>query len=91
MTIIRSRHVSVGDGEPLEIFEITGRLPGPTVSLIGGVHGGEEEGVLSVRRLIQFLSGPDITGTVRCLPVANPAAFNACSRVSPLDGKKLGP
>ena len=37
------------------LIEIVGPHPGPCVALLGGIHGDEDEGVLSVRRIVAML------------------------------------
>ncbi|MBT5073730.1 MAG: hypothetical protein HOH18_13255 [Kordiimonadaceae bacterium] len=86
---IQHKIIDIGECEKLELIEITGTTPGPTVAVIGGIHGDEEEGVLSVRRLAQILKEKPISGKVRLLPVANPAAYRARNRFNPIDNKNL--
>lgn len=74
-------------------FELTahrGAAPGPTVALLGGIHGDEEEGVLAVQRVeAALVERPLACGTLRAVAVAHPAAYAASSRTSPLDGLNL--
>lgn len=86
---INRKFLDVGDRKPLEIVEFIGSAPGPTVSVIGGIHGDEEEGVLSVRRFIQSLTGQPLKGKVLCLAVANPGAYKVRHRFNPADDKDL--
>jgi predicted deacylase len=76
-------------GPALHLIEIVGPSPGPCVALLGGVHGDEDEGVLSVRRIVARLRDRPIAGTVRAVAAANPAACTAYSRCTPSDGKNL--
>jgi predicted deacylase len=79
-----------GRGATFEVVEHVGREPGPTVSLLGGVHGDEEEGVLAVQRVGAALRDvPLARGMVRAVAVAHPAAYAANTRTSPLDGLNL--
>lgn len=71
------------------VTTLRGRQPGPVVSLLGGVHGDEDEGVLAVLRVLDELRGSDLIGTVNTVAMANPVAWAAQSRVSPLDGRNL--
>lgn len=71
------------------ITTMRGRQPGPSVALLGGVHGDEDEGVLAVLRVLDELRDAELTGTVNAVAIANPAAWAAQSRVSPLDGGNL--
>ncbi|TDD70741.1 hypothetical protein E1262_08825 [Jiangella aurantiaca] len=63
--------------------------PGPTVALLGGVHGDEDEGVLAVLRVLHHLAGASLAGTVRAVPRAHVAAWAAGSRTGPLDDGNL--
>jgi predicted deacylase len=72
-----------------ELVEHAGGQPGPTVALLGGVHGDEEEGVLAVQRVSRALRGRLLRGSVRAVAVAHPAAYADGRRVSPIDGIDL--
>jgi predicted deacylase len=63
--------------------------PGPTVALLGGIHGDEDEGVLAVWRVLRDLEGVALRGTVRAVAPANPGAWAAGSRTSPSDDGDL--
>ncbi|WP_191245554.1 succinylglutamate desuccinylase/aspartoacylase family protein [Amycolatopsis deserti] len=68
---------------------LEGAEPGPTVALLGGVHGDEDEGVLAVRRLLNLLNREELAGRVKAVAPANPVAWDAGTRVSPLDDGNL--
>jgi predicted deacylase len=79
-----------GRGGTFEVIELAGAEPGPTVALLGGIHGDEEEGVLAVQRVCARLAErPPARGTIRAVAVAHPAAYAANARTSPLDGRNL--
>lgn len=80
--------VSGADDLP-QIVEIVGARPGPVLSLLGGVHGDELEGVLAARRVAGLLDRAALRGTVRIAAPAHPAAWAADSRESPRDGLNL--
>lgn len=62
---------------------------GPTVLIVGGNHGDEYEGQITVARLCRELPIEAVSGQLILLPVANlPAAVAGC-RVSPLDRGNL--
>jgi predicted deacylase len=89
-----TRSIDVGDGVALDVVDIDGLRPGPTLTVLGGVHGDELEGVVAARRLAAMLraavdGGADPAGRVRILAVSNPPAFGARLRSSPLDGANL--
>lgn len=76
--------------DTFDCIEVAGVEPGPTVTILGGIHGDEEEGVLAVQRVLQALeTEPLRRGVVRAVPVAHPAAYAAFARISPLDGGNL--
>lgn len=77
-----------GPGAPT-VVEVAGHAAGPTVALLGGVHGDELEGVLAARRVARILDRAALRGTVRIAAPAHPAAWDAVSRTSPVDGLDL--
>lgn len=89
MTGHRSWSLPTGDGAAIELDEIRGAGAGPVLTLIGGIHGDEPEGVLAVRRVVAAARTTVRTGTLRAVAVAHPAAFAADRRCSPLDGLNL--
>lgn len=72
-----------------QVVTITSQSPGPTVALLGGVHGDEYEGVIASRWLIAHLRSMLVKGTIRAATPAHPAAWETTSRESPIDGKNL--
>ncbi|MGF1499656.1 MAG: succinylglutamate desuccinylase/aspartoacylase family protein [Elainellaceae cyanobacterium] len=85
-----------GDRLFLQIYEFTGRQPGPTVYLQANLHGAEIAGNAVIHELIEFLMGLDeaqISGKIRLLPMCNPIGVNqrahqfASGRFNPYDGK----
>ncbi|WP_344076448.1 M14 family metallopeptidase [Luedemannella helvata] len=89
-----ARVVDVGDGVSIRIDQVRGAADGPTVALLGGVHGDELEGILAVRTLLDRIGGSRGagglgSGRVLAVQVANPPAHDAMSRTSPLDGANL--
>src|SRR6476469_4095926 len=72
-----------------EVVEVFGDRPGPTVALLGGVHGDELEGVLAARRVARRLDPGTLRGCVRIAAPAHPSAWAAVSRTSPVDGLNL--
>lgn len=78
-------------GHTLEIHDI-GSGDGPTLAVLGGVHGDELEGVLAARMFLAHLNALPLgalTGRVKVVPVSHPVAFAARSRTSPADGANL--
>lgn len=73
----------------IEVFCCRGRSAGPLVLITAGVHGDEYEGPAAVHALAQMLSPELLQGTVIAVPVANPAAYAAGTRLNPQDGRNL--
>ncbi|WP_291296402.1 succinylglutamate desuccinylase/aspartoacylase family protein [Elioraea sp.] len=63
--------------------------PGPTLLLVGGNHGDEYEGQITVGEIIRTLDPALITGRIIALPAANFPAVMAGSRLSPIDQGNL--
>ena len=62
---------------------------GPTVLLIGGVHGDEFEGPVALLKLLHELNCEDVHGRIIVFPALNSPALNASARVSPIDEGNL--
>jgi N-alpha-acetyl-L-2,4-diaminobutyrate deacetylase len=62
---------------------------GPTVLLVGGNHGGEYEGPVSLMKLSRELQEKDVQGRIIILPALNFPAVAAGERVSPVDGRDM--
>ncbi len=73
----------------LEVFCCRGCSAGRLALITAGVHGDEYEGPAAVYSVAQFLSPDRLQGTIVAVPVANPAAFAAGTRVHPEDGCNL--
>lgn len=72
-----------------QVDTFVGERPGPTLALLGGIHGDELEGPLAIRRLIDGLSGQEFCGEIRWAAPAHPPAWRVQSRESPIDGQNL--
>jgi len=70
-------------------WRLEGQGPGPTLLVLGGVHGNEFEGPLALYELLQELPEKEFVGTVIVVPWTNLPAVEACRRETPLDGKNL--
>ncbi len=80
----RPAHGGVG----FRLHEIVGGQ-GPTIVVLGGVHGDESQGVRSAMKVAAAAFRMDLAGTLLVVPVAHEAAFLANSRVSPADRGNL--
>jgi len=83
--------LEVGNGvtASLDVFECMGQSLGPSVLVTAGVHGDEYEGPAAIAEVASWLSPLSFRGSLCMIPVANPFAFEAGTRVSPLDGINL--
>ena len=78
-----------GEGIDIEVFVKRGVNDGPTLLVIGGIHGDEINGVEIVRRLLQRNIVQSVhTGTIVAIPLVNIHGFINFSRDLP-DGKDV--
>ncbi len=89
MTTIERRRVAAGPDAGFAIVDLVGATGGPRLSVVGGVHGDEFEGVVACLRLIDGLADATLRGRLRLVPVAHEAAHVASVRSSPVDGRNL--
>jgi predicted deacylase len=73
----------------VDVFACAGQRPGPSVLVVAGVHGDEYEGPSAIAQFVDTLSPENVRGTVVVIPVANPLAFAAGTRLSPIDGLNM--
>ena len=66
-----------GDGATYRIpyGRIDGRRPGPQITIFGGQHGTEYDGIEAVQRLYRTLEPEDVCGTIVIALVTNEASF----------------
>jgi predicted deacylase len=69
----------------LPLLILNGRRPGPRVGICGGIHGDEIIAVQVIRELWESLDPDTVTGSIWFMPVANPLAFEALTRNTPID------
>lgn len=81
--------LSNGHDVELVVHVIRGAKDGPKLAMFGGIHGDEPLGTEAVRRVIGQINPEQIAGTIVAVPVANPYAFEAGKRVTPVDGVNL--
>nr|BFE61533.1 hypothetical protein GCM10020063_060590 [Dactylosporangium thailandense] len=81
--------ISAGpDGPGVTVHELDSGHDGPTVVVLGGVHGNEVGGIVGAGRLTT--RALDLrAGRLRVVPVTHEAAFEADSRTGPADGGNL--
>ena len=68
---------------------LSGDEPGPTLLCIAGIHGDETNGVHALMKLWAELEPDDVHGRLVIVPVANPCAFRARQRRTPVDDEDL--
>ncbi len=74
----------------LHINEIAGTQgDGPTLGISAAIHGDEPTGTHMVLELARRYGGGDFRGRLMLLPVANPLAFEANRRNTPLDAENM--
>jgi uncharacterized protein len=73
----------------LPVLAARGLHAGPVVVVTGAVHGDEYEGPAAIHRLFHELDTTNLSGLLIGLPIVNMPAWQARSRVSPLDGVDL--
>jgi uncharacterized protein len=81
--------LSNGHEVELVVHVIRGSADGPKLAMFGGIHGDEPLGTEAVRRVLQRLDPGQLAGTIVAVPVANPYAFEAAKRFTPVDGLNL--
>jgi uncharacterized protein len=71
-------------------FKLTGAGDGPSLSLIGGVHGCEYSSIAAVIKVMRALDPEQLSGTITAVPVVSMDSFTERSPfVVPADGKNL--
>ena len=88
--------VSIGDPWSTSVTVIHGRRPGPTITILGGMHGDELTGPSACTHLLstaftdpeKVLDPETLAGTIRIVPVVNMPGYRSKSRYFP-DGRDL--
>lgn len=85
--MVRLPVAELAGGQPLTLplHVLNGALPGPTLMVIGVVHGEEIFAIDAIRVALAKVDLARLRGTVLAVPVANPAALAANTRNTPLD------
>ncbi len=74
----------------LHLHEFRGDLgDGPTVGICAAIHGNESTGTQIVLELVRHVARQSFRGRLVLLPVANPLAFEANRRHTPVDEQNL--
>ena len=67
----------------LGMHVLTGRNSGPTLGIIGGVHGDETLPPMAFKTLIDTLDPAEMSGRLVIIPVANPLSMAVFNRQTP--------
>lgn len=78
-----------GSDVSLDVVTIEAPNDGPTVAILGAVHGDELEGVAATRSVARHAATALRAGRLLLVPVANPLAFATRTRTTPSDGGNL--
>ncbi len=70
------------------IATAAGNQDGPTLAIVGGVHGAEYAGIEAVRRVFAWIDVDSLAGRVLTIPCLNvPAFYGFAAHVNPIDGE----
>ncbi len=87
-TIVFEHELLAGVEHP--VFDARGDHDGPTLCLLGGVHGCEYSSIAAVIRVMNELDTSQLSGRILAMPVASMQSFERRSAfVIPADGKNL--
>ena len=75
-------------GVTLDVFHWHGSSNGARVLITAGIHGDEYEGPAAIAALVAELDPAKIRGSITAVPIANPSAFEAGTRLNS-DGLNL--
>lgn len=78
-----------GVEQSFPLIVIGGASAGPVVALTAGIHGDEYEGPAALWKLADAIDPLRLAGTLLIVPIANPSAFAAGTRTSPVDNENL--
>ena len=81
--------LDIADGVALPVLVVRGAKPGKVLAVSAGVHGDEYEGVRAIFEVFAELNPAVMTGDLIAAPTANPPAFWAGTRTSPVDRENL--
>jgi predicted deacylase len=73
----------------IPVLLVRGARAGARLVISAAVHGDEFEGVRAIFEVVEQIDPAEMSGDLLAAPVANPPAFWAGTRTSPLDGANL--
>ena len=80
------------EGSVIDIpyFEIVGRVPGPHLTVIAGIHGAEYSSIAAAKEFVAEINEDEVMGRITVMPIVNILAFWArVPFVVPVDQKNL--
>ncbi len=86
---LRAAYEADGQELRLPVTVIRGKQEGPTITLIGCLHGIEVVTIEIAHQLRTMLSAAEISGTLILAPLVNPLAYRASSRFTPVDAQDM--
>lgn len=69
--------LSSGEKLHINVIDVKGTKDGPSCYIQASVHGAEHQGNAVIFQLLEYLKENDINGSIRIVPMANPAAINS--------------
>lgn len=77
-------------GYDIPVIVVNGAKPGPTLALIGGLHGAEFASIVALQTLSARLEPSRLAGRLIIVPLVNVAGFDAITRhLNPVDQKNM--
>ena len=74
----------------IPVCVITGNKPGPTFSIMSGMHAGEYSGIAASHKIIKTISPDNLKGRLIVIPIISVEAFYQRSmQLSPIDDKEV--
>lgn len=76
------------EGEEIRfpVGTVQGEADGPTLVIVGGVHGSEYDGIEAVKRVFEWVDPERLSGTLKTVPCLNvPAFYGLAMHVNPVD------
>ena len=78
------------DSVQIPVCVITGNLPGPTFTVMSGMHAGEYSGIFAAHELISNITPDQLSGRLIIIPIISTRAFFERSmQISPVDEKEI--
>ncbi|MDA0676566.1 MAG: succinylglutamate desuccinylase/aspartoacylase family protein [Chloroflexi bacterium] len=88
--VIVTRQHHSGEMIEIPVAVITGAQPGPTFTVMSGMHAGEYSGILAAQRLVQAIRPDALKGRLIVIPVISTRAFMERNmQLNPVDQKEL--